>query len=96
MTPGESMELVVDVLASDPGFRQLEARNLRPRRFGPADGFAFDFAYVDRNDLEGQGLAAGGVVGGRLHVIVYSGLAAHYFPKYRDAVERMIDSVRIE
>jgi len=96
MTSGDAMELVVDWLSAAPGFQQLEARSLRPRRFGPADGFGFDFSYVDRDGLDGQGLAAGTVVDRRLYLIVYSGARAHYFPRYREAVERMIDSARID
>jgi hypothetical protein len=96
MSSGDVMELVIDWLGADVGFQQLEARSLRPRCFGPADGFGFDFSYVDRNGLDGQGLAAGTVLDGRLYVIVYSGTRAHYFPRHREAVERMIDSVRID
>jgi hypothetical protein len=96
MTSGDAMELVIDWLSAYPGFQQLEATGLRPRRFGQADGFGFDFSYVDSNGLDGQGLAAGTVLAGHLYLIVYSGTRAHYFPKYREAVERMIDSARID
>jgi hypothetical protein len=96
MTSSDTMELVIAWLSALPGFQQLEATGLRSRRFAHADGFGFDFSYVSSNGLDGRGLAAGAVLGGRLHLIVYSGTQIHYFPAYREAVERMIDSARID
>jgi hypothetical protein len=96
MASGDTIELIIGWLSAYSGFQHLEATNLRPRHLGHADGFAFDFSYVDSNGLDGQGLAAGTVLAGHLYLIVYSGTRAHYFPKYREVVERMIDSARID
>lgn len=95
MTPSEIMEFVVDSW-SLAGAQQVKASSLRPRKFGKLDGFAFDMAYLLRNGLEAQGMVAGAVAKGKLHLIMYTGTRRHYFPKYRDDVDRMMDSIRIQ
>lgn len=44
---------------------------------------------------EGQGSVTGAVAKGKLHLIMYTGARKHYFPKYREDVDRMVDSIRI-
>lgn len=95
MTPSEIMELVVDSW-SFAGAQEVKASNLRPRKFGTLDGFAFDMAYLLRNGLEAQGIVAGATVKDKLHLIMYTGARSYYFPKYKDAVDRMIDSIRMQ
>jgi hypothetical protein len=94
MTPSEIMELVVDSLSLQ-GVQQVAGTNLRPRKFGDVDGFAFDVTYLLGNGLEGQGIVVGAVAKNRLHLIMYTGTRRHYFPKYRADVERMVDSIRM-
>ena len=47
--------------------------NLRPHRFGSTDGFRCDLAFMTKNGLAKQGLAAGGVVKNRLYLVLYTG-----------------------
>jgi hypothetical protein len=94
MTPSDVVELVVDSYAL-LGNQKIEAVNLRPAKFGAADGFRFELTWVSPGGLEIQALVAGAVVKGRLHLIIYAGTRAHYFPKYRDDAERVIASVRL-
>src|SRR5262245_61587867 len=93
MTPSEVMEFVVDSW-SLAGAQQVKASNLRPHKFGSLDGFAFDMDYLLRNGLEAQGMVAGAVAKGKLHLIMYTGARRHYFPKHKSDVDRMIDSIR--
>ena len=95
MTPSDVAEVVVDSYALF-GHQKIDTANLRPAKFGTADGFRFDMSWVTQVGLEMQALVAGAVVKGKLHLIIYSGTRAHYFPKYRDDVERVLDSIRLQ
>ena len=92
MSANEVMEFVVDTY-SRAGASQVAARGLRPADFGDAPGFRFEFGYVDGNGLEGDGIAGGAVIEERLYMIIYTGSRAHYFPKYKDDVDRLLQSV---
>lgn len=90
----EIMEFVVDSLARS-GANGVEGRGLRPAAFGAAPGFRFELSFASASGLRYTGVAIGAVVDGRLHLILYSGTETHYFPKYRDDVERLFASVRL-
>ena len=92
MTPSDVMELVVDTL-SRSGASQVEARGLRPADLGDAPGFRFEFAFLDADGLEGDGLASGAVIDNRLFMILYTGSRIHYFPKHKDHVDKLLQSV---
>ena len=94
MTPSEIVELVTDSYVLF-GAQKLETSSLRPAKFDTTDGFRFDIGWVTRSGLEMQASAAGAVVKGKLQMIIYSGARAHYFPKYRDDIERVFGSVKL-
>ena len=52
--------------------------------------------WVTRGGLEKQALVAGAVVKSQLHLIIYEGTRAHYFPKHRDDAEHVIASIRVQ
>lgn len=93
MTPSEIQEFVVDSLARS-GKARVQASDLRPAPFGAASGFRFELRFVNGEGLEMAGTVMGAVVAERLQLLLYSGAAAHYFPKYREEVERLFDSIR--
>ncbi len=95
MTASEIMEFVVDSLTM-LGLEKIEAKGLRPEKFGTAQGFRFEMNFVTRQGLEGQGSVVGGVVKEKLYLIIYSGARAHYYPKHKDHVERIIQSIRMQ
>lgn len=95
MAPTEIMELVVDSLTA-AGLEKIQATGLRPEQFGAARGFRFEMTYLTRQGLEGQGTVVGAVMNERLYLIIYSGSRAHYYPKHRDHVERLIQSIRLQ
>lgn len=95
MTASEIMEFVVDSLAL-AGFEKIEATRLRPEKFGSAQGFRFDTNFVTRHGLEGQASVVGAVLKEKLHLIIYSGTRAYYYPKHRDHVERIIQSIHLQ
>lgn len=92
MLASEVSEFVVDSL-SRLGNNEVEARNLRPASFGSLSGFRFELAYLSPNGLEFDGMVIGTVNAGVLHMLVFSGARSYYFPKNRDAVERLFDSI---
>ena len=92
MTPNEVMELVVDTF-SRSGASQVEARGLRPADFGDAPGFRFEFTFLDGEGLETEGMASGAVIEDRLYMILYTGSRVHYFPKHKNQVDKLLDSV---
>ncbi len=94
MTPSEIMEFVVDSLTL-VGAQKIEATNLRPEEFGNVQGFRFEMTFVSNEGLEEQGFVVGAVMNERLHLIIYTGTKAYYFPKYRDDVERIIRSIEM-
>lgn len=95
MTPSEIMELVADTW-SVLGASKVQTTDLRPAKFGAADGFLFNFAFVWPDGAEARAMAAGAVVKQRLQLVVYSGTQLHYFDKYRPTVDRLLESIRIE
>ena len=95
MTPSEIMELVVDTWTL-VGASKIQATGLRPAKFGSADGFRFELAFVWPDGVEARAIVAGAVVKSRLQLIVYSGTRLHYFDKYRPAIDRLFESVRVQ
>ena len=65
MTASEIMELVVDSV-SVVGGQKVNALNLRPEKFGAAQGFRFEMAYLAQTGLEKRATVAGAVVKDRL------------------------------
>ena len=94
MTESAIMEFILDSLFL-LGFNNLEAHDLSPIEFGSHEGFRFEFRFLSRDGLEEEGLVAGTVIEQRLYLILYTGVRRHYFPKYLDHVEHIIDSIEL-
>ena len=94
MTFLEIKDLVVDGLAVS-GAQKLETRNLKPVKFGSHDGFRFEFDFLTEEGLEKAGLTVGSIVNEKLYLITYTGARTHYFPKYKDHIEKIIDSIQM-
>lgn len=92
MKASEVMEFVIDSIART-GAGNVEGTALRPAQFGAQPGFRFDLSYTSSEGLWIDGLAVGATIEGKLHLILYSGPRQHYFPKYKDEVERMISTI---
>lgn len=95
LSASEIVELVVDGLAAD-GVQQPVTKNLRPAQFGAHTGFRFEVSFVAKGGLENEGLVVGAVIKDKLYLIKYTGTRMHYFPKYRDHVERIIQSIQMQ
>lgn len=95
MTPSEVVELVADTWSLF-GAAKIRATGLRPAKFGTADGFRFELAFVWDDGVEAEATAIGAVIKQRLQLIVYSGTRLYYFGKYRLTVDRLVESIRID
>jgi hypothetical protein len=95
MSPSELTELLVDGLTST-GAQNVTVTNLRPQKFGSADGFRCELTFMTKNGLAKQGLAAGGVVKDRLYLVLYTGAKLHYYEAHRDDAEKIVQSIRLK
>src|SRR4026207_1253474 len=94
MSPSELAELLVDGLPST-GAQNVTITNLRPQKFGSADGLRCELAFVNKNGLAKQGIAAGSIVKDRLYLVLYTAAKLHYYEAHRDDAERIIQSIRM-
>ncbi len=93
MTPTEIMEFVVDSIALAGG-EKVRGANLRPQKIGAVEGFRFELSFIPKGGLENEGMVMGAVVKEQLHLIMYTGVRAHFYSKFREPVERVIESIR--
>lgn len=92
----EAVNLGLAVVRADRmGARLVQASNLRPVDFGHLSGFRFDLSFIYPEGLEGSGIVVGTIHEDKLHLIVYVGARSHYYPEYKDMVERLIASIHI-
>ncbi len=103
MRATEVMEFFVDSLiaAEQLGWREpnltsgrFAAENLRPFDFNGQRGFRFEIRFTASNGLEYDGFVVGTRIEEKLYLISYSGTRQYYFPKYKQAAEKLIASIR--
>jgi len=94
MSETELADAVVNAVSLSGG-QQVKARNLRPARFGEQDGFRFELSFMTDEGLKKEGAVVGAVVDKALYLIIYTGAAMHYFPKYSPDFEEVVSSIEI-
>jgi len=94
MSESEVMEFVVDSFAA-VGAQKVEPTGLAPASFGQRPGFRFDLAYQSGDGLDKLGSVLGTLNDGKLYLIIYTGAAQYYYPKYKQAVEALFASIKI-
>jgi len=92
MTSLEIVDLLEATLVRE-NVHQFEKQNIQPVTFGGRDGFRFDFSYVSSGGLNYNGIATGAVKDDKLYLIMYLGTSMHYYEKYVEQVEQIINSV---
>ena len=104
MTANDIMEFYVDSLiaAKRLGLRvtnwtgsRFETEGLRPVYFEGQPGFRFEVRFLAANGLEYEGFVVGTQIDQRLYLIVYSGAREFYYPRYKDAAEKLVASIRL-
>lgn len=74
----EIAEFITDSVAA-LGYQRPENSNLRPAKFGAADGVRLDISTRTAAGLEMSGTALAAERGGKLHVILYLAPTEHYY-----------------
>ena len=93
MRPDEVRDILLDGLRG-AGWANVEARNLRPVRWGAVPGLRFGLSLDSPTGLVYLGEVTAAERGGRLTLLVWIAPAEHYHGRDADAVGRMFDSLR--
>lgn len=93
MLANEIQEFFIETAAAS-GWANVKPSGLKPAKFGSLPGFRFSFTMVEEDGLEYEGMVIGTVRDDELHLILYSGARLHYFPKYKQTVEKIFASIR--
>lgn len=94
MTALEIKDFVVTSIAVADDLH-LASENLRPYKFGSAEGFRFEFTTTRKDGLDMAGFVVGAVIKERLQLIIYYGTRLYYFDKHKDDVERLVRSIQV-
>ena len=95
MTPLEVREFIEASIAH-AGIVETKYSEFRPFKFGPADGFRFEFTLNTKDGLIKDGFVVGTIRNEKLYLIIYHGAKLHYFPKYKDNVEALIRTIKFK
>lgn len=93
MRPDEVRDVVLDALRAN-GWANLQAGNLRPARFGNAEGLRFEAVMTSSNGLVYRGLFGAAERQGKLTHFFWAAPQEYYYGRDIEAVERMFASIR--
>lgn len=77
------------------GVEDVEATNLRPAKFGSAEGFRFDFTFLSPEGLKMRGMVLAAMINQKLQLIEYWATDAHYFEQNADEVEKIFETIEL-
>jgi hypothetical protein len=95
LRPDELRDLILDGLRAS-GTANVEARNLRPVRFGARDGLRFEFSLANEEGLKFQGMAAAFEHEKGLSLAIFMAPAEYYYPRDEARVSKMLDTLRLK
>lgn len=93
MRPDEIRDVLLDALRGN-GWSNVQASNLRPARFGDADGLRFEATMTSGNGLVYQAMFGAIERDGKLTHFFWAAPREHYYGRDVAAVERMFSSIR--
>ncbi len=93
MIPNEVMDLLASNLQKS-GCQNVRTSDLAPAKFGSANGFKFDLAYVEQGGLEMKGEALIAQRGGKLDVLLFVAPAEYYFAHRQSDVEQLFSTIQ--
>ena len=93
MRPDEVRDIVLDGLRG-AGWANVNARDLRPVRWGDAPGLRFELELDSPTGLVYRGTVTAAERDGRLTLLAWIAPAEHYHGRDAEAVGRMFDSLR--
>ena len=94
MTPPEILDLFEAAFAKAGNTAVVDGRNLRPAKFGDADGFRFEMSLTLPDDIDRELAAAGAVRDGKLYLITFEGTRLYHYARHLPEFERIVASVR--
>lgn len=95
MRPEEIRDVVVAALI-DQKMVNVTTSNLRPQKFGDADGLRFDFTMASAEGLIYKGTVAAVEHNGKLDLLLWKAPAEYYHDRDAAAVDRMLDGLRLK
>lgn len=95
LRPDELRDLILDGLRA-AGTANVEARNLRPARFGARDGLRFEFSLANEEGLKFQGMAAAFEHEKGLSLAIFMAPTEYYYPRDEAKVSKMLDTLRLK
>jgi hypothetical protein len=90
----EITELFSNSMQTDGKWLQVRTQNLKPKSFGPFDGFGFDTTMVSEKGLTYKGLVSGAVIEEKLFLVFYLAVEMHYYPKHVEHFKNMLSSIQ--
>jgi hypothetical protein len=93
MRPDEVRDVLLDAMRGN-GWARVEATDLRPAKFGDADGLRFELKMTSATGLRYRGSVAAIERGGRLTTLVWAAAEEHYYDRDKAAVSHMFDTLR--
>jgi len=94
MSPLEVAE-IFETTRGKSGAQNFKVSELKPQKLGAENGFRFDYSFATKDGLLKEGFAVGFEKGEKLHMIVFEGASLHYYPAYKQQVDRLIDTIEI-
>lgn len=94
LSQNELVEFVVDSVAAI-GYERPESANLRPAKFGNAEGLRFDLSAKTAEGLDVSGTSLLAESGGKLYVILYVAPTEHYYAATLPEIERVMSSATL-
>jgi hypothetical protein len=94
MLPNDVMELLVANLTK-AGNQNVRASNLSPAKFGSANGFRFDLAFVTSAGLNMRGETLISQRGGKLDLLLYIAPEEYYFAHRQPDVEQLFSTIQV-
>ncbi len=95
LSPGELAEFVTDTIAAY-GYQAPEFTNLRPAKFGAADGLRFEVTARTKEGLNISGTSQVAERNGKLYVMLYLAPSEHYYGAHLPEVERTFASASLQ
>jgi hypothetical protein len=93
MRPDEIRDVVLDALRGQ-NWSNVSADNLRPQRYGDADGLRFELELTNPDGLVYKGSVAAVERSSKLTLLVWKAPAEYYAGRDAEAVGKMFDSLR--
>lgn len=95
MTPNEIMDLFTSTFSTATNSAVMQSRDLRPAKFGNADGFRFEVDFTLKDDVDRELSAVGTVKDGRLYLVAFQGTKLYHYGKYLPDFEQIVATAHL-